>query len=210
MRFGLLVLVLGVLALCALFGATIVFGLRRRRAVMAANLEIRAGELWAPFAQSDGDFDALLYGIFQDFSVIQAGMIVRDCRDREVGRITFHMAARRGAITIATPNVSYEADVLSTFLRRVTLRSTTNEREVLCTYTRRAWGSQRFDVTGIGAIDGAMDGRWRLAPRFAFVLAGKRIGFSQQIGGAVNRGVLLALPGTIPVHIRMFMLAMLA
>lgn len=210
MPFGPLALVLTVLAVCALFGAVIFFGLCRRRAGMAANLEIRAQALWAPFAQSGGDFDALLYGIFQDFSFTQMGMIVRDSRDRETGRITFHTAARRGAITIIAADVSYEADVLPTLLRRVALRSATDGREVLCTYTRRPWGSLRFDVTRLGAIEGTVDGRFRLAPRFAFSLAAKRFGFSEQIGGAVNRGVLLALPGTIPPHIRMFMLAMLA
>lgn len=208
MRYSLLALVWNILALCALFGAVIFFGLRRRRAQMRASLEIRAQEIWTPFAQSGWNFDSLLYGVLQDFSATQIGMIVRDSRNEEVGRITFHMAARRGAITIATANECYQADVLPTFQRRVVLHSAMNDNEALCTFTRRMWGQHRFDVAGTGAIEGTVDGRLRLAPRYAFSLAGKRIGVSQQIGGAVNRGVLLILPNTIPLYIRLFILAM--
>jgi hypothetical protein len=36
------------------------------------------------------------------------------------------------------------------------------------------------------------------------------MGMSRQIGGAINRGVLLALPSTIPLAVRVFVLAMQA
>jgi len=205
-----LALVWSILALCVLFGAVIYFGLRTRRTQMTANLSMRAQDIWAPFAHCGWDFDSLLYGIRQDFSATQIGMIVRDFRDEEVGRITFHTAARRGATTFATSNGSFEADVLPTFRRRVVLLDATNEHEALCTFSGRMWGPLRFALAGTETIEGTVDGRLRLAPRFAFSLAGKRIGLSQQIGGAVNRGVLLTIPSTIPVHVRMFMLAMLA
>jgi hypothetical protein len=191
---------------CALFAFVIAAGLRQRRRQMSRSLSLRARDLAPPGAEL-GD---VLYAIRQDFSATELGMIVRNGRDEEIARITFHMARRTGAFTIDLGRDSFEADARPTMKQRIVLHPAGAASTVLCTFDRRMWGTHRFDVAGVGTLECRPESRLRLAPAFRFTQDGRAMGMSRQIGGAINRGVLLALPSTIPLAVRVFVLAIQA
>jgi hypothetical protein len=62
----------------------------------------------------------------------------------------------------------------------------------------------------VGTLECSPESRLRLAPVFHFTRDGRVIGASRQIGGAIDRGVVLSLPDTIPLAVRVFVLAMQA
>ena len=196
------------LGIVALFVAVMLLGVRARRSEMSRNLRIRAADAWAPFADRGYPPDALLFGVRQDSSTTETGMLVRDSNDEEVGRITFHAAARTGAITISTARDSFTVDVLPTWSRRMVLHRANDVSDVLCTFGQSTWGAHRFDVAGVGAIESRRLHRLRLAPTSEISLNGVAAGASRHLGGAVDRGVALMLPTSIPLPVRMFVLAL--
>lgn len=192
----------------ALFGIVIVLGLRVRAKQMSRNLQLRADDVWTGVPANKWDRDLLLYGVYQDRSATSVEMIVRDSHDREIGRIVFRMAARPGAFVITTEAGSFEADVLPTMSQRIVLHPAASDTEVLCTFSRRWWGSHSYEIRSIGTFESKPRQRLRLAPISDISSDGKPVGVSRHIGGAVNRGVLLILPVSIPLHIRLFILAL--
>ncbi len=196
------------LGITALFGAVILFGLHTREARMARNLQLRAQDLWAPFAQSGLERDSLLYGVFQDRSTTQIEMLVRNAKDEQVGRVVFHAISRTGAITISTDTATFAVDVLPTWSQCMVLRSERGSPDALCTSKRLWWGARRFDAREVGILVSRLRHRLRLAPISSISLDGAQVGVSQHVGGAFDRGVLLLLPASIPLPIRMFVLAL--
>lgn len=195
---------------CALFAVVIVASLRQRKKQMARSLVLRARDLELPAGLSNAATDGLLYAVRQDFSATQLGMLVRNGRDEEIGLIKFHMARRTSAITIDVGGDSFEADVLPTMMQRVILHPVGDASTVLCTFDRRRWGTHRFAVDGVGTLECRPESRLRLVPVFRFTLEGHAIGASRKIGGVIDRGVVLALPATISLPVRVFVLAMQA
>lgn len=200
-----------VFVIAALFAATMYVGLRFRKASMSGNLQLHAQELWAPLAAEGWDRECLLYGVLQDFSPCDAGMIVRNSRDEDIGKIIFHVAARKGGITLQTKDASFEANVLPTFQQSVALHPSGDESSTLCTFKRGMDGSYCFRTNdGSGLLESISPMPVQFAPRYAYERDGKRVGVAQHIGGPLNRGQLLVLPSDIPLPIRMFILAMQA
>lgn len=200
-----------VLGAAGLFGVVIFFGLKFRAASMEAGLETRAADLWVPFEGTGFEFGSLVYGVNQDFSALETGMLVRDSRDEQIGRIAFHTGRRTGWVTIQAGDRSFEADVLPTFsVQTVRLHPAGNASEVTCTFSSSFWGTFRFDVPGVGALASKPVRRWQRTPTFAYSLDGRTIGVSRHIGGVVNRGRLLILQGDIFMPVRLFILAMQA
>lgn len=198
----------GVLGIIALFAVVIWLGLRVRKAQMSRNLRMSAQEVWAPFAHSRLERDALLYGVRQDRSMLDIEMLVRDSKDEEVGRVVWHGGTRREALTISTGAASFTADILPTMKMRAALHSANDASDTLCTFERSWTGTHRFHVTGAGTLESRRRKRLSLAPISDFTLDSVPVGASQHIGGAIDRGVLLILPPSIPLHVRMFILAL--
>lgn len=194
-------------AIAALFGLVIAFGLRqRRRGMTEANL-IRARDLILPAGVSAATANSLLYAIRQDVSATELGLLVRNERDEEIGRITFHMARRTGAMSLIVAGESFEADVLPTMRQRIVMHPAGNPATAVCTFDRGAWATHRFAVAGVGTVESKPGSRLRVAATRTFTLNGRAIGISQQIGGIVNRGVMLVLSDSIPLPVRVFILA---
>lgn len=200
-----LLLLLG--GVCLLFACVIALSLRARRAIMAENLNVRAQELFEPYRGSEWDMASLLYGVFQDFTATELGMIVRDCHDEEVGRITFHAGRRLGWITLEAGEMRFEADVLPTWSQEVALHGKM-DAEVLCHFRRGFGGVYWFEAQGLGSVVSRPPKGFRMTPTFEYFCDKKRMGLSRHLGGALDRGVLLLMSGDIPLPIRLFILAM--
>ncbi len=195
------------LGTCLTFAIIVYLGLRLRKRSMMENLQFKAQDIWVPLQTSGWNIANLLYGVLQDFSATEAGLIVRDSRDEEVGKITFHTGARKGWITIQTGAELLEADVLPTLLQSITLHSA-NTAQIICTFTRLRGGIYRFDAKGIGALESKPSNRFQLTPWFEYRLNDQPIGGGQRVGRWIDRGSLVVLPHDIPLSIRMFVLAL--
>lgn len=194
-------------SLIALFVLVISLGLRFRKKSFQSALQLRAQDVWISVQDGRWDFDNLLYGILQDFSSTQLGLIVRDCRDEKVARISLHAGIRQAWITFEAGGESFQADSLPTLWNAVALRRSGEASPALCTFRRLAMGTFQVEVDGFGTIESKPPSGLRLAPRYEFVIDGKPIGISQHIGGWHNRGIWLVLPSSIPLPVRIFILA---
>lgn len=200
------------IVVCALFAALIVWGVRMRNRQLARNLTIRAGDITAPLVAAGWDPAEMLYGVWQDFSATNAGMVVRDAQDREVARITYLPLTRQGWIVIETGAGRFEADVLRTLRQTAILREAGQPEVVLCRFARlHWWGTFRIDVNAAGAGAGPIVGRtpwqFRITTRTMYSRGGTPIGVGYHIGGTRDRGRLLVLPADIPLVVRLFILA---
>ena len=193
--------------LVALFALVISAGLRFRRRSFQSALQLRAQDIWMSVQDSRWNFNDLLYGILQDFSSTQLGVIVRDCRDQEVGRISFHAGIRQAWVTFETGGETFQADSLPTLRQATVLHRSGEASPALCTFRRLAMGTFQVEVEGFGTIASQPPLGPRLAPRYEFVVDGRTVGASQHIGGWHNRGIWLVLPSSIPLPVRIFMLA---
>ena len=207
MNARLIVPLLLLLSLIALFVLVISFGLRFRKKSFQSALELRAEDIWMSVQDGRWNFSDLLYGILQDFSPTELGLIVRDCRDQEVGRISFHAGARQAWITFTTVGESFQGDSLPTWRQTVALRRSGDAGPVLCTFRRPAKGIFQIEVDGFGTIESKAPRGLQLAPRYEFAIDGKPIGISQHIGRSQNRGTWVVLPSSVPLPVRIFMLA---
>ncbi len=184
------------LGTCLTFAIIVYLGLRLRKRSMMENLQFKAQDIWVPLQTSGWNIANLLYGVLQDFSATEAGLIVRDSRDEEVGKITIQTGAEL-----------LEADVLPTLLQSITLHSA-NTAQTICTFTRLRGGIYRFDAKGIGALESKPSNRFQLTPWFEYRLNDQPIGGGQRVGRWIDRGSLVVLPHDIPLSIRMFVLAL--
>src|SRR5215472_55388 len=84
--------------LIGVFAIVIFVGLRMRRRGIADRLKhVDADAVWNEFTRlskpQDGAWDRrdLLYGIWEDFSAISVGMIVKDDKDSPLARVAYDM-----------------------------------------------------------------------------------------------------------------------
>lgn len=195
-------------SLVILFAGTIYFSLRFRKKNFAKGLEVKAADIWPQFQNDGFELSGLLYGVWQDFSPAELGLIVKDCGDEQVGKIIYHTGRRLGWITIETSAGNFVADVLPTLRQSVALRSENNGSQSLCDFSRLARGTYRFDAKSFGILESKTSGESRLAPLFRYMLNGVPAGASCHIGGWRNRGRMVVLSEDLPLSIRLFVLAM--
>ena len=195
------------LGTCLAFAILIYSLLRLRKRGMERNLLLQAQEIWSPLRDSRWNFANLLFGVLQDFSATEIGLIVRDSRDQDVGKISFRTGARKGWITIQTNTETFEADVLPTLSQSIVLHAAGNASDIICTFRRLRGAILSFDVKGIGVLESKITNRFQMTPWFEYRLNGQPIGGSQRIGRWIDRGCLVVFPSEIPLLIRLFILA---
>lgn len=196
-----------VLAITALFAVTIFLGLRFRERTRAQSLELSATDIAMPLAAQGWETRSLLYGILQDFSATETGLIVRDRSDHTLGTILFHPVSRKPWITLKVGDASWEADVLAALSQTVALHSANDSSQTLCTFTRHTGGTYDFAVNGVGVLESKPAHQFEVAPRYEYLLNGKAVGTGHHIGGAVNRGQVLVLGEDFLLAVRLFVLA---
>lgn len=173
----------------------------------AAESDLRANDLWTSVQVPGLRFDGLIYGLRHDFSLTETGLLVRDCHDRQIATIVYRMARRDGWIAIQAGGETFEADVQPEARQRVVLHPAADPASVLCTFSRLPRGVYRFESPSNPPIESAPPPGFHLAPRFEYRIADCPAGVAQHIGGIRNRGVMLVLPDTVPLAVRLFILA---
>ena len=205
MNFSIYAIVIG---LPVLFTLVIVFGLRTRKKMFAKSLELKAADLWPQIQDARFELSGLLYGVWQDFSSTRLGMIVKDCRDQEVGKIIYRVA-RREWILIECSEGNFAANSNATMRLSISLRAASTEAGgSLCEFTRLAGGGYRFDAKSLGILESRSPRGLYLAPVFQYTLNGTPAGAGRPIGRWFARGRMLVLPNQLPLAIRLFVLAM--
>jgi hypothetical protein len=203
-------LILGIailLAIVGCFGLAVLFGLLHRRKTFIENL--KAFDVWPQVRDAGFDFSGLLYGIWKDYSATQRGMIVRDCRDQQVGRIGYRAGVRQGWISIETPDgMKFEADVVPALHQSLFLHRADDASESLCNFTRLAGGVYRFEAKSIGLLESVPPRGLHVTPVFPYTMNGTPAGVSCHLGGMLDRGRILVLPESLPLAVRLFVLAM--
>ena len=89
------------LALAGSFGLAVLFRLLRARRTIIENL--KAVDVWPQIRDAGFNFSGLLYGIWKDYSATQRGMIVKDCRDQQVGGSAIARAGGRAGSASRLP-----------------------------------------------------------------------------------------------------------
>ncbi|MGH9709835.1 MAG: hypothetical protein ACRD37_04750, partial [Candidatus Acidiferrales bacterium] len=190
------------IGLVVLFAFVIYFGLKLRKASFAKNLDIRAQDIWPSLQGTGWNFSDLLYGVWQDFSATELGLIAKNSRDEEVGKITFHTGSRQRWITFECGGSAFEADVLATFRQSAALHAAGDNSQTLCVFSRLRGGVFHFDARSIGVLESKPPRGLRKAPLYEYTLNGQPVGICQHIGGWTDRGSYLVLPANIPLAIR--------
>jgi len=196
------------LALGTLFAVVIFFSFLSRQKNIAKNLALKAEDVWPQIRDAGFDFSDLLYGIWEDFSATERGMVVRDSYDRKVATIIYHTAVLQGSIMIETADGTFEADLAPDWRERFSLRTTRDRSQSLCEFTRLVGGEYLFTANSLGALNSKPPGGLSVSPLFEYTLKGKPVGASRRIGRAFDKGHMLVLPQHLPLPIRLFVLAM--
>jgi len=208
---GLLSLLVGIVAL---FAVTIMFGLGYRRRSLDYYLRsTNASILQEKWGASPHN---LLYAVFQDFSPTQAGLIVKDQRDLEVGRILYD-ATRAGyspgETTFQLAGQDYLMFSRGTGTFQVTLHRLVENKldlsESLASFkwTRRWFGNGLYDLPGIGLIETPIFLQG-FRQRYSLKKEGKPYGELARLSRILNRGLMIKLPREVPLPFQFFVIAL--
>lgn len=199
--------VMAMLVAGGLLSAAVMVVVTLRRDAAAAAGRVCAAQLGAPFAVRGSDAAALIYALRREGPAAGAGLILRDAKDREIGRLTVHLASRAPWLTLETPGATFEADLTEAPRQTVVLHPLGDASDRVCTARRTIWGSTRFRFgSGVEMVCRPVNRR-SFARRYAYRRDGHVIGYGRGIGGFVNRGAVVLLPDTVPLPVRMLALA---
>jgi hypothetical protein len=200
-----------ILGLIALFAIVIVVGLRTGDRSQAKNLrEIKADNVWAEIGEGGWPRADLLYGIWQT-SLKDVVLIVRDCNDADVGTIT----TRLTDTAIVAGSETYKAVAGMTWSESAELVAVNARAEdavqPASSFESKGWGGHQraqYMIPGFGVL--TIQARWSWPWKrgaLPILKDGRAIGQLSEIGGPFyNKGRALALPGEIPLAVRMFIL----
>ena len=196
------------LAIVLLFALVIAIGLRFRARILAQNRQLNAQNVWASLPSPRWQFADLLFGVAQDFSPTESGLVVRDSQDRKVAEVIFHTGMRSPWLTLKLNDGAFEADVLPAMRQTIALHVSENPSHTACIFKRQTGGTYDFEIPGLDTIQSRPLRRLQLKPLYEFVQNDQVIGISQRLGGSIDRGNLLVLPSDISLPVRVFVLAL--
>jgi hypothetical protein len=194
-------------AVVALFGLVIFLGEKFRARQNAALRELRASDAWALFAAGSWNFADFLYGVWQDSSMTQVSLLVKDSHEHEVGMIALRDAASRFSIDAA--GEPFFALRIRDGRERWELWPSTPGLKPLCSVERIASGVHHFKLPN-GATMNARFARWQQLKSCEYEMDGRTIGECRQLSGSFNKGAVIVLPRNLPLAIRLFVLAVFA
>ena len=204
-------LVFQVLGVMALFVVVITVGLIHSRRSQARNLrDVRAADAEVYIGTKASSAQDLLYGVWQ-LRWNEVILRVRDQRDVEVGSITHGP----GGTAIAIDRERFAVRATSGWTERAELVTSPIEGgadgALACSFAASGWGGNRIArYTWAGAGELTVRGRWSVPWRrspLEVCQDGRMIGRLAVIGSAaVDTGRVLALPSTIPLQVRLFVL----
>ena len=191
------------------FAGLIYLLLKYRKSFLEGNLQLTADQAWsevsdrankANFSKSD-----LLFGIWQDLSSTLPILLVKDHTNEIVGRVEFTLSCRKFKISVGNEN--FDVNFPPTWNRSAHL-SIENNKSVLASYLKlNIFGKHQFEIPGYGIL---ISKRPNFNPRiiFDYNLNKNLVGTTQEISSRRRIGRLAVLPPILPLHLRIFILAL--
>lgn len=186
------------------FTAIIILSLRYRKNLQKQwSFETRAETVIPHFLRNNLDSKSFLYGTYQDFSATTVGMVIKNEKDEEVGRVLFNT----GNITFEIGNDEYAVFSEHSWNYHSKLRHlshTTNHPPEIAECRRVSFGfSAEYSFPGIGhfLVHEHFSGHARIIKEGAIV--GHRI----SLGRSHDKGRAISLSIEIPLILQMLLLA---
>ncbi len=132
-------------------------------------------------------------------------LVVKDHEDKLVGRVEYPMGSRK--FKIVAGDDSFAIDFPLRWNRTAELRGG-NKDSVLSLRRQRGWLPQHeFEIPDYGTLvsDSAFWSRYDMCN---YQLNGESVGSVQKISASRDVGKLALLPASLPLHIRIFILAL--
>lgn len=200
---------LGYALLVTLLGFTIlIFAcLKYRKKILNQNLTLRADQVWEKVSQRAEklklDRSQLNFGIWQDSGFATAALVVKDQQSRIVGRVEKKI---RGW-TVKAGDESYRVEFPLTAKRTAVLFKMSDDSKVAAYTSLNFFGKHSFEIPGYGSLASE-----RSSFSFYHVVnyrtGEKLVGTTQNISSRKQTGRIALLPTDIPLHVRIFILAM--
>ncbi len=200
--YGLVAVILG-------FACIIYLSLRFRKSSQTADLNMTPEQVWEIASRrpecSGFSETEMLFGIFQDASFVLAMQVVKNFKGEEVARIEYPMAERR--LDIWVGDQRFEVEFPATWRRTARLVSAEN-KSVLATYEELgAFGRHQFSIPGYGNLVSKRSS-FRFSPIYSYFFAEKKTGVVLAISARRAVGKILMMPTDLPLHLRVFMMAL--
>ncbi len=197
--------------LCAvLFGFLFViyFSLRYRKIFLEKNLNLTADQVWEGVAkradQKNLKRSDLIFSIRQDGSASEIVLVIKNDQNELVGRIVCPVGSREYRMWVGKD--TYRINFLLSGLRSAHLNPEANDFVLASYKTLNVFGKHQFDIPGYGILTSERSSfNWRV--NFNYRVSKKLIGTNQGISPTREIGRVLVLPSEIPLHLRIFMLA---
>ena len=190
------------------FACVIYMLLQYRKSFLQKNLLVTADQIWETIAGQAEKFNCkkseMLFGMPQDASATNVCLVIKDFQNHIVGHVFSEMATRQQ--TIKVEHETFTIDFPLTWNRTAILRSALGEG-IIAKYTQTSLlGQHEFEVTGYGTVKSE---RPTLSFKniFIYQIGEKLIGITQAISSTREKGKLVVLPVSLPLEVRMFMLA---
>ena len=196
------------IAVFVFFAGFIYWLLKYRKNFFEKNLLLTADQVWEVVSDRALKLNLLksdlLFGIRQDQSSTTSVLLVKNYQEEVVGRVEYLLASRK--IKIFAGEAAFEVDFPLTWNRTANLRPV-NETTVLASYLKLSmFGKHQYAIPQFGKLVSERPG---LSPQIIFNYRSeqKLLGTVQEISSRKTIGRLLILPANIPLHIRIFILA---
>ena len=196
------------IAVLVFFAGFIYWLLKYRKDFLEKNLLLTADQVWEVVSDRAAKLNFLksdlLFGVRQDKSASTSILLVKNHKDEIVGRVEYLLATRK--IKIFAGEKAFEVDFPLTWNRSANLRAF-NEPSVLASYLKLTmFGKHQFGIPQFGKLVSERPG---LSPQIIFNYRSeqKLIGTAQEISSRKTVGRLVILPASIPLPVRIFILA---
>jgi hypothetical protein len=191
------------------FAGVIYFSLNARKNFLEENLQLSPDQVWKQFAnrsdqQSLPSKADLIFGIWGDRSSTTVELLVKNHENEVIGRVEFPMGSRTLKISAGIEN--YDVDFPLTWNRIAILRAADNQTSLASYLRLNVFGMHQFEIPGYGTL---VSKRPQFSFRFIFDYQSKDhwVGTRQELSAERQVGRLAVLPSSMPLHFRIFILA---
>lgn len=183
--------------------------IKYRRKFLERNLLLTADQIWPEFSdraiKAHCSKEDLLFGIWQDGTGTVPMLIVKNYKNEIVGKVEFPIA--RLGIKISAGNEIFKVK-LSLLSDWTASLSAENNTSILASYEKlNIFGKHKFEIPEYGTLIAKPQ---LLKPRYIFDyhLENDLVGASQEFSPIMRICKLIVLPASLPLHIRIFILAL--
>ena len=191
------------------FASLIYFSLRNRKKNLKQNMQLTGDQIWKEISKNT-DLTAfkksdLLFSIQQDDTAYRSVFVIKNFDNEIVGRVECPVGSRQYRLWVG-PDL-YKINFLFQGWRSSQLISELNFSELAAYKMLNMFGQHKIQLLNYGLmISERKTLTWKNI--FYYRMDNKLIGLKQRISATRDTGNLVILPNQIPLHLRIFILAM--